>query len=1618
MISIGAIKQSAKDAAEYYSSEEKNYYLSEKGVDQSTQWFGEGAKRNGILEKAVEPSELEMFLSGKTYDGEVSKSFKGELRRGWDFTLSAPKSVSILALIYGDKELIKAHDMAVKQTLQQIEKDAAQVRIFDNASQKMTFQNTGNMIAAMIRHSTSREMDPQLHTHNLICNISYDNNGKIRAMASCKEQSGDAVHGMSERVYRDQKYYTAIYQSTLAKYAVELGYKVRSVGNGQFEIEGVPQSVIAEFSKRRDQILDHAKSFNIFTSKGMDVATQATRKNKVFASLEELRSDWLSRHESFDIDKIKNNHDINHQIQIGDNTKKTVDLALSHLGRFQTKIRYEKLMEIALGNFAIDTGVDYKQCQAEIENKIQSGELIPLDKNASTFTTKTLLEKEKNLIITANTKSHHMSVDVNNELLNQLQLTTENRNKISSILESSKQVILIDIKGTSVSKKQIIESLVHLSENSKIPVKVISPNSIEKNQLGRLTERQSFTLSQWIKNKFKNDFHDTVNHYLNGEKNVKDKIIIVDQANRLGVDEITCLLQKSQGNHSKIIFLNDSEKIKSTKFGNSIETLKQADIHKISWINNRISKACVNISEIQNDKTRFEKLINEYASLSIDERLKTQVVSPNQKEAIDLNNQIRNALKSNGEIGRIEQTFNNLKTVFLSIEERQIIKNYQVGMTLKLFDENNNKSSKPKKFVITNIDKRNNTIFIKDENKETQIINLDTLYKKQFMIFQDEKMSIAKGDVIRPSSDMKKFGFIAGDQLLVKSVSFLGVNIQNQDGKSAWMAKNDFDGRSFQYDYAKSVSSVSLEKDRTILLIKSYAANDKVLNTLLDKTRSIVDIYTDDEKKIKTKLQRAYIQPTTINTVINAAEKYDETSVLEKFVNDKTTNNIKMDLESALSKIHENVSQTVVEKSVAFALSKTSEKEAAFRHQDLVKEALSFALTEEGYPIHSSQIEKELTALKKDGLLLSADYEDGVRWTTKESLLLEKSILKLIQDGKKQVLPLAEKDFVSKQLDNTSLTDSQKEAVFLITTTKDRFIAIQGLPGTGKSTMLSTVINIVNEAKKMTSDKVEFVGLAPTWQVVNELKEKGILAQTFASFLQELKSDSFDQEKYKNSVFLFDEASMACNRDKHDLLAAFNKSNTRAIDIGDIEQLQGQGSGKPFELAIKRGVIECVYLKDIIRQNPSTQLKMAVEDIIDKDVKSAFNRIENQHGFQVDGNKKTPMQDELLAALDKKNIIETYKKETGVSKLDSEKSKNEILVQGANEYLERTPESRKNSLFIAYSNRERDEFSYLVRESLTTEGTLNKESEMHVERLRPVNLTRAEMQTLDAYSQKSDNNKFILSFGKEKYYEVSDVDKSSKLITLTDVKTSETKTFNPLRSDHKNTQLWNQSTQLLAEGDLVVLRRADKDRGHISNVEYVVASCDKASKILGLKNSNETLLLDTKELKDCHWDYAYAKTSDMAQGSTKKFMVSMVHSQSSLTNIRRAIVDMSRASTHAMLITDKKDDLIQRLSGKTLQSVATNHGNKRSALDTIEKVIHPETRYFKNSIETRKINDDLSHNILKLDKYDDLVSIISKSNDVGKTIDSFKKLESNNVTSKQHTETSRTKSIDNIELEI
>ena len=106
--------------------------------------------------------------STRTPDGKTVKAV--EHRAGWDATFSAPKSVSLTALVGGDDRIREAHRAAVTVALNELEK-YTHARIGGNNPA----ETTGKFIAAKFEHDTARPVDgyaaPQLHTHAVIFNV-------------------------------------------------------------------------------------------------------------------------------------------------------------------------------------------------------------------------------------------------------------------------------------------------------------------------------------------------------------------------------------------------------------------------------------------------------------------------------------------------------------------------------------------------------------------------------------------------------------------------------------------------------------------------------------------------------------------------------------------------------------------------------------------------------------------------------------------------------------------------------------------------------------------------------------------------------------------------------------------------------------------------------------------------------------------------------------------------------------------------------------------------------------------------------------------------------------------------------------------------------------------------------------------------------------------------------------------------------------------------------------------------------------------------------------------------------------------------------------------------------
>mgnify|MGYP001806627767 CR=1 FL=1 len=284
MLSIASVK-SASGAASYFAKDDfvsGEYYTDDKAGDVSM-WGGDGAAAVGLT-GAVSQETFAKVLSGELPSGEKVDVREGR-RPGFDLTFSAPKSVSVMAYIAGDKRILGpdgAQTKAVQQTMAWVEKNLAAGRITKDG--KTETVKTGNLVYALFQHDTSRALDPQAHIHAIVANMTKMPDGKWQALDAQKLWSSNTVIG-------------SIYHSFLRDELEKLGYQIQMDGkHGTFEIVGVPKAVLETFSQRREQIMEKAAELGIVSPKGRDGVTVNTRDPKLnVEDRDGLVLDWMQK---------------------------------------------------------------------------------------------------------------------------------------------------------------------------------------------------------------------------------------------------------------------------------------------------------------------------------------------------------------------------------------------------------------------------------------------------------------------------------------------------------------------------------------------------------------------------------------------------------------------------------------------------------------------------------------------------------------------------------------------------------------------------------------------------------------------------------------------------------------------------------------------------------------------------------------------------------------------------------------------------------------------------------------------------------------------------------------------------------------------------------------------------------------------------------------------------------------------------------------------------------------------------------------------------------------------------------------------------------------------------
>ncbi|WP_049143028.1 MobF family relaxase, partial [Escherichia coli] len=95
---------------------------------------------------------------------------------------------------------------------------------------------TGNLVMALFNHDTSRDQEPQLHTHAVVANVTQ-HNGEWKTLSSDKV----GKTGFIENVYANQIAFGRLYREKLKEQVEALGYETEVVGkHGMWEMPGVP----------------------------------------------------------------------------------------------------------------------------------------------------------------------------------------------------------------------------------------------------------------------------------------------------------------------------------------------------------------------------------------------------------------------------------------------------------------------------------------------------------------------------------------------------------------------------------------------------------------------------------------------------------------------------------------------------------------------------------------------------------------------------------------------------------------------------------------------------------------------------------------------------------------------------------------------------------------------------------------------------------------------------------------------------------------------------------------------------------------------------------------------------------------------------------------------------------------------------------------------------------------------------------------------------------------------------------------------------------------------------------------------------------------------------------
>jgi len=522
-------------------------------------WAGIAAGLMGIEGNAIGNNDADFeSLRQNLFPGTSERLTPVRRKEGvkfFDFQCSAQKSVSIMAVAMNDQRLYKAHDKAAARAFAELERFAA---FRSGATREPAI--SGNLCAAVFRHDASRALDPQIHTHFVVANATWDSNsGRWIALDTCE-------------MFRAIRYAGKVYQNELARECRRIGYKIEAIRNDKgsvegFEIAGVSKDIRERFSKRRAEVVAGIERFRqqkgrMPTDFEKQIITRNTRNVKLHEiTTPEVRAsqcEQLSGDEIAALEAIKRQAECPKSITMG-SAWKALTQAVEHIYERKSVVKGHEVIAEALnrnlGFISLETLRRYMT--SAYNGMIQLTQSVKNPLLSAQWTSARGLRHEQWAIEFVNQsqncctplgKTENVAFDFKSDEQRQVVLETlNNRDRVYAIrgcAGAGKTTCLSEVnKGLEAAGKTAI---------------YLAPTSSAVDVL----RKDGFI------------YADTVDSFLtNNKKDLSNAVVIIDesslQSNKMGA----AVLEKTR--NARVLFVGDTRQHVSVEAGDFLRVLEQ-----------------------------------------------------------------------------------------------------------------------------------------------------------------------------------------------------------------------------------------------------------------------------------------------------------------------------------------------------------------------------------------------------------------------------------------------------------------------------------------------------------------------------------------------------------------------------------------------------------------------------------------------------------------------------------------------------------------------------------------------------------------------------------------------------------------------------------------------------------------------------------------------------------------------------------------------------------------------------------------------------------------------------------------------------------------------------------